>query len=63
MEFRELRELPMAMNVNITAERNTDADAPVRKAKNHKQESTRTSLIILDRFINGILAKIHKREK
>jgi hypothetical protein len=46
MEFRELRELPIAMNVNIMAERNTDADAPVRKAKNHKQESTRTILII-----------------
>ena len=47
------------MQVNITALRSTDADAPVIKLNNHKQLSINITLAMAERFTNGNLENNH----
>ena len=49
-----LNVIPMAMKVNITAERRTDADAPVTKENIHRPANNRIKRITLERFTKGI---------
>ncbi len=51
---------PVAIKLNITADRNTEAEAPVRKAKNHKQNNIIIKRRNLDLFIKEILPIIKR---
>ena len=49
----------MVIKVNITADRNTEAAAPVSKENNHRQLKIKITCANFDFFTNGILANNH----